>query len=213
MDRLKGFVIGGMGLVVVLGKDTPAASLAALTNEAIQEGNSVEAAEGPYHSAEAEKLGAVMEYVGPRNDPLRNNISWKSAVRVFERWILNVNRGDVIVATSDKDPVHPHTPILVRLELGRGTIYVLNVWMTEGNQAERMHSYAALLAGVAGRAQLRFSALAVLQLAALRSHSNVGAYHAGSVQKVDSGAGSAWIADTDPRDDFHVAVRDLRNRA
>ncbi len=148
MDRLKGFIIGGMGLVVVLGKDTPAASLAALTNQAIQEGNSVEAAEGPYHSAEAEKLGAVMEYVGPHNDPLRNNISWKSAVRVFERWILNVNRGEVIVATSDKDPVHPHTPILVRLELGRGAIYVLNVWMTEGNQAERMHSYAALLAGV-----------------------------------------------------------------
>ncbi len=150
MDQLKGFVVGGMGLVVVLGKDTPAASLAALTNEAIQEGNSVEAAEGPYHAAEAEKLGAVMEYVGPPTDPLSANISWRSAVRVFERWLLNVNRGQVLVATSDKDPVHPHTPIVVKLELGRGTIYVLNVWMTEGNQAERLHSYGALLAGVQG---------------------------------------------------------------
>jgi O-antigen/teichoic acid export membrane protein len=150
MDQLKGFVVAGMGLVVVLGKDTPAASLAALTNEAIQEGNSVEAAEGPYHAAEAEKLGAVIEYTGPPDDPLRNNVSWKSAVRVFERWILNVNRGDVLVATSDKDPVHPHTPILVKLELGRGVIYVLNVWMTEGNQSERMHDYGAMLAGTEG---------------------------------------------------------------
>jgi O-antigen/teichoic acid export membrane protein len=150
LDQLKGFVVGGMGLVVVLGKDTAPASLAALTNDAIQEGNPVEAAQGPYHAAEAEKLGAVIEYTGPRGDPLKNNVSWKSAVRVFERWILNVNRGDVMVATSATDQVHPHTPILVKLELGRGTIYVLNVWMTEGNQAERMHSYGALLAGVEG---------------------------------------------------------------
>jgi O-antigen/teichoic acid export membrane protein len=150
MDQLKGFVVAGMGLVVVLGKDTPAASLAALTNEAIQEGNSVEAAEGPYHAAEAEKLGAVIEYTGPPNDPLRGNVSWKSAVRVFERWILTVNRGDVLVATSDKDPVHPHTPILVKLELGRGIIYVLNVWLSEGNQAERIHNYGAMLAGTEG---------------------------------------------------------------
>ncbi|HVN28437.1 MAG TPA: oligosaccharide flippase family protein [Candidatus Binataceae bacterium] len=150
MDQLKGFVVAGGGLVVVLGKDTPPASLAALTNDAIQEGNQVQAAEGPYHAAEAEKLGAVIEYVGPRDDPLRDNISWESAVRVFERWILNVNRGEVLVATSDKDPVHPHTPILVKLELGRGVIYVLNVWLTEGNQPERIHSYAAMLAGVEG---------------------------------------------------------------
>ncbi|HLI79659.1 MAG TPA: oligosaccharide flippase family protein [Candidatus Binataceae bacterium] len=150
MDQLRGFVVSGGGLLVVLGKDTPPASLAALTDDNIQEGNPVEAAEGPYHAAEAEKLGAVIEYVGPRDDPLRGNISWKSAVRVFERWILNVNRGDVLVQTSDKDPVHPHTPILVRLALGHGTIYVLNVWMTEGNQAERIRSFAAMLGGVEG---------------------------------------------------------------
>src|SRR6202030_2694158 len=117
MEQLRGFVVGGGGLMVVLGKDTPPASLAALTDDNIQEGNPVAAAEGPYHAAEAEKLGAVIEYIGPPSDPLRDNISWKSAVRVFERWILNVNRGDVLVATSDKDPVHPHTPILVKLEL------------------------------------------------------------------------------------------------
>ncbi len=150
MDQLKGFVISGNGLMVILGKNTPAASLAALTNNAIEEGNPVEAAQGPYHAAEAEKLGAVLEYLGSRNDPLKENISWKSAVRVFERWILNVNRGEVIVATNDKDNIHPHTPILVKLELGRGTIYVLNVWMTEGNLAERVRSYAAMLAGVEG---------------------------------------------------------------
>jgi len=150
MEKLKGWVVGGMGLVVVLGEDVPSASIAALTNDGIKEVSQVEAAEGPYHAAEAEKLGAAIEYTGPRNDPLKGNISWKSAVRVFERWILDVNRGQVLVATDDKDPVHPHTPILVKLELGRGTIYVLNVWMREGNQQERMHSYAALLAGVQG---------------------------------------------------------------
>ena len=37
---------------------------------------------------------------------------------------------------------------MVRLALGHGTIYVLNVWLKEGNQAERIHSYAAMLAGV-----------------------------------------------------------------
>ena len=102
MDQLKGFVVAGGGLLVVLGKDTPAASLATLTNDDLQEGNQVEAAKGPYHAAEAEKLGAVIEYVGPRDDPLKDNISWKSAVRVFERWILNVNRGEVLVQTSDR---------------------------------------------------------------------------------------------------------------
>ena len=150
MDQLRGFVVSGGGLVVVLGKDTPPASLAALTDNDLQEGNPVEAAEGPYHAAEAEKLGAVIEYVGPPDDPLKDNISWKSAVRVFERWILTVNRGEVLVATSDKDPVHPHTPILVKLSLGRGTIYVLNVWIAEGNQAERTHSIVAMLAGTEG---------------------------------------------------------------
>ncbi len=150
LDRLKGFIVGGMGAVIVLGKDTPAESLAALTDDAIKIGNPVVAAEGPYHAAEAEKLGAVIEYTGAPRDPLAGSISWESAVRVFERWILNVNRGDVLVATSDKDPVHPHTPILVKLELGRGTIYVLNAWLTEGNQAERMRSYATMLAGIEG---------------------------------------------------------------
>jgi len=148
MDQLRGFVVGGGGLLVVLGKDTSPASLAALTDNAVQEGNPVEAAEGPYHAAEAEKLGAVIEYVGPANDPLKDNISWQSAVRLYERWILTVNRGDVLVATSDKDPVHPHTPIITKLTLGRGTIYVLNVWLTEGNQAERLRSFGAMLAGV-----------------------------------------------------------------
>ena len=45
MDRLKGWVVGGMGLVVVLGEDVNAASLAALTNDAIKEISQVEAAE------------------------------------------------------------------------------------------------------------------------------------------------------------------------
>src|SRR5579862_3824689 len=150
MDQLRGFVVGGGGLLVVLGKGTSPASLAALTDNAVQEGNAVVAAEGPYHAAEAEKLGAVVEYVGPAKDPLKDNISWKSAVRIYERWILTVNRGDVLVATSDKDPVHPHTPVIIKLALGRGTIYVLNVWLTEGNQAERIRSFAAMLEGVEG---------------------------------------------------------------
>ena len=54
MDQLKGWVVGGMGLVVVLGEDVPGASLAALTNDAVKEVSQVEAAEGPYHAAEAE---------------------------------------------------------------------------------------------------------------------------------------------------------------
>ena len=150
LDKLKGWVVGGMGLVVVLGKDLDPAALAALTNDSIKQTSTVTAAEGPYHAAEAEKLAAVLEFTGRPHDRLNENVAWSSAVRVFERSIIEVNRGQVLVATNDRDPVHPHTPILVKLELGRGTIYVLNVWLREGNQAERMRSYAALLSGVQG---------------------------------------------------------------
>lgn len=150
IEKLRGWVVGGMGLVVVLGRDLNPASLAALTDNGIKVTSFVEAAPGPYHAAEAEKLGAVIEYAGPANDPLATNVSWKSAVRVFERSILEVNRGDVLVATNANDPVHPHTPIIIRYKLGRGTIYVLNVWLKQGNVPQRIHSYLAMLAGPEG---------------------------------------------------------------
>lgn len=150
LEKLRGWVVAGMGLVVVLGRDLNPAALAALTDNGIKQTSFVEAAPGPYQAAEAEKLGAVLEYSGAPNDPLAGNVSWKSAVRVFERSLLEVNRGEVLVATNDKDPVHPHTPIIIRYRLGRGTIYFLNVWLRQGNLAERVRSYGAMLSGVEG---------------------------------------------------------------
>ncbi len=147
MEDLRRRVAAGMGLVVILGRDIDPNALEALTDGRVRQVSFVAAAPGPYHAAEAEKLAAAIEYAGTRRDPLGENIPWKSAVRVFARSILEVNRGQVLVATGAKDPVHPRTPILVRLQLGRGAIYVLNVWLREGNQAERAGSYVEMLAG------------------------------------------------------------------
>ncbi len=148
LEKIKSWVSQGKGLVVILGHQVDPKALEALTNGDVKQVSFLEAAPGPYHAAETERIAGVIEYTGPPRDRLQEDIHWKSAVRVFARSILEVKGGHVLVATSAKDPVRPRTPILVRLEMGKGVIYVLNVWLREGNQADRVRSYIKLLSGV-----------------------------------------------------------------
>ena len=99
----------------------------------------------------AEKLAAVISYVGPADDPIATNVSWKSAVRIQERSLLKVSSAaTVMVSTTSLDPIHPGTPILLRAKVGKGTIYILNIWLKQGDLAEREQSYLSMLQGAHG---------------------------------------------------------------
>ncbi len=151
LDALKARVAAGMGVVIITGPNTDPAALAALSGGAITQTGTVDVAAGAKHALEIEKYAAIIEYTGPASNPLAANVSWKSAVRVHERSLLTVSKGAaVLVATSGKDPVRAHTPVLIELKAGGGTIYVLNVWLRQGDQRARIASYRALLSGIAG---------------------------------------------------------------
>ncbi len=151
LDALKARISEGMGLVLILGGDVDAASLKTLTDGAIEQTGVVDAPPGPEHAMAAEKFAAIITYVGPANDPIGANVSWKSAVRIHERSLLKVSpEATVLVATTSADPIHPATPILMRTRLGKGTIYILNVWIKQGDLIERVHSYLRMLQGAQG---------------------------------------------------------------
>jgi hypothetical protein len=147
LDALKARVNSGMGVVLILGRHTDAAALESLTGGAVKQ-TGVDVAHGTTHDIELERLAAVINYVGPPADPLARNISWLSAVRVHERTQLEVTGGEVIVRTNPRDPVRPKTPILLRVHSGRGTIYILNVWLRQGDQSDRVASLLTMLKGI-----------------------------------------------------------------
>jgi O-antigen/teichoic acid export membrane protein len=150
LDALKARVRDGMGLVVILGENTDPKALAALTDGAVRQTSVVTVPPGKKNGLESERLAAIIEYKGPAEDPIAKNISWRSAVRIHDRAVLDVKGVTVLVATGAKDPVKPQTPILLRLKSGKGTIYVLNVWLKQGDQRERIASYLAMLKGIEG---------------------------------------------------------------
>ncbi|HLI79540.1 MAG TPA: hypothetical protein VKV03_06135, partial [Candidatus Binataceae bacterium] len=151
LDTLKARINDGMGLVIILGADVDAASLKALTDGAVEQTGTVEAPAGPGHAMASEKLAAIISYVGPPDDPIATNISWKSAVRIHERSLLKVSSAaTVMVATTTADPIKSATPILMRMRLGKGTIYIFNVWFKEGDLAARERSYLRMLQGPHG---------------------------------------------------------------
>lgn len=151
LDALKARVNAGIGLVLILGADVDATSLKALTDGAVEQTGVVDAPSGPGHAMADEKLAAIISYVGPATDPIATNVSWKSAVRIQERSLLKVSSAaTVMVATTSLDPIHPGTPILMRTRVGKGTIYILNVWLKEGDLAERKASYLRMLQGAHG---------------------------------------------------------------
>jgi O-antigen/teichoic acid export membrane protein len=150
LSALSARVTSGMGLVIILGRHIDPATLAALTNGAIRQTGVVDVEHGTNHGRELERLAAVLNYVGPKNDPLARNISWLSAVRVHERSLLDVNGAEVLVKTNPKDPVRPGTPILIRMHAGKGTIYLLNEWILQGDQSARVASMLTMLGGIEG---------------------------------------------------------------
>ncbi|HXW84770.1 MAG TPA: hypothetical protein VEJ86_10225 [Candidatus Binataceae bacterium] len=151
LDALKARVASGMGLVLITGSEVSAASLAALTNGAVTQTGVVDEPPGPEHARKMEAVAAPIEYVGPKDDPLAHGVNWSSAVRLAERSLLKTTAAaTVLVATSAKDPVQGRTPALIRLTEGKGTIFILNVWLRQGDQSARVASYGELLKGIRG---------------------------------------------------------------
>ncbi|MDO8433621.1 MAG: hypothetical protein Q7S58_14545 [Candidatus Binatus sp.] len=150
LDALKARVKSGMGVLLILGRHTEPAALESLTDGIVKQAGIVDVAHGPTHDRELERLAAVINYIGPPADPLRTNVSWLSAVRVHERSLLDINGAEVLVRTNGYGPVKPGTPILLRVKSGAGTIYVLNVWLRQGDQSLRIASMIAMLKGIEG---------------------------------------------------------------
>jgi O-antigen/teichoic acid export membrane protein len=150
LEALRARVASGMGVVLILGRHTDPAALADLTNGSVKQTGIVDVPRGATHDRELERLAAVVNYVGPPKDPLSRNVSWLSAVRVHERSILDVNGAEVMVRTNARDPVRPETPILLRVHSGKGTIYVLNEWIRQGDQSARIASLLTMLKGIEG---------------------------------------------------------------
>ncbi len=151
LEALKARIAAGMGAVIVTGPNTDPSALAALTDGAITQTGTVDVPAGPKHPQQIEKYAAIIVYTGPATNPLASNVSWKSAVRVHERSLLSTTRrATILVATSGKDPVRPHTPVLIQMKSGAGTIYVLNVWLRQGDRRARIASYRLLLGGIVG---------------------------------------------------------------
>ncbi|HVA81919.1 MAG TPA: hypothetical protein VNF29_13410, partial [Candidatus Binataceae bacterium] len=151
LEALRQKVAAGMGLVLITGPNTNPAALASLSAGAITQSGTVDVPAGPKHAQEIEKYAAIIEYTGPASSPLARNVSWKSAVRVHERSLLSVSgAATVLVATTKGDRVRARTPVLIELQRGAGTIYVLNVWLRQGDQRARIESYRALLTGIVG---------------------------------------------------------------
>ena len=150
LDALKARVASGMGVVLILGRHTDANALASFTNGAIKQTGIVDVAAGATHGRELERLAAVVNWVGPKTDPLARNISWLSAVRVHERSLLDRQRRRGAGQDQPRDPVAPGTPILLRIHSGKGTIYVLNEWLRNGDQRARIASMLTMLGGIEG---------------------------------------------------------------
>src|SRR6266851_3012874 len=140
LEALKARVNSGMGLLLILGRHTDRAALESLTGGNVKQTGIVDVASGPTHDHELERLATVITYVGPPADPLKTNVSWLSAVRIHERSLLDLHGAEVMVRSNPYDPVRPGTPILIRLKSGAGTIYLLNVWLRQGDQSQRVAS-------------------------------------------------------------------------
>jgi len=151
LDALKARVASGMGLLVVLGDQINPEALRALTDGAVDQTGTVQAPPGATHANSEERLAAIISYVGPKTDPIGAYVSWGSAVRIHDRSLLKIGPNVTsLVATTPGDPVHPGTPILLRTSVGKGTVFVLNVWLAEGDLKEREHSYLRMLQGAHG---------------------------------------------------------------
>jgi O-antigen/teichoic acid export membrane protein len=151
LDALKARVRAGMGLVVITGRAIEPPALADLTGGAIRQSGEVAVAAGKNRGREIQGIAAVLVYTGPGTNPLATNISWRSAVRVHERSLLELTApAQAIVATGAKDPVKANTPVLAEMKYGRGTIFVLNVWLRQGDQRARIASYLRMLEGIKG---------------------------------------------------------------
>jgi O-antigen/teichoic acid export membrane protein len=147
LSRLKDKIAHGLGLVLILGPDTPPESIASLTESAVVQKRIVNDIFG-YAGEALERQAAVIRYVGPQEDRLARWINWHSATRVHERTVVESKGVRVLVATTRADGLSPSAPVLLRLRVGKGLVYIFTAWLQEGDQSGRRTSYTALLEGV-----------------------------------------------------------------
>ena len=137
LEALKARVASGMGVVLILGRHTDAAALASFTSGAIKQIGIVDVARGAAHGQGLEHIAAVVNWVGPKADPLARNISWLSAVRVHERSLLDANgaeallgKGDMLYLPSGSARVHRlHAPLVTEKEIAA----VVEFWKQQGS--------------------------------------------------------------------------------
>jgi O-antigen/teichoic acid export membrane protein len=146
LQQLKARINEGMGLLLILGPGVSSSALQALTDGAIIETGTVSSAAGDSDDS-IERQAAIIHYVGPRRDPLAQSPNWHSATRIDERSIVRALHARVLVTTTRLDKVSPSTPVLLRLRLGQGLVYILTPWLTQGDRTDRISSYTDLLAG------------------------------------------------------------------
>ena len=163
LDALKARVASGMGVVLILGRAhrcrcARVASPTARSSRLV----SVDVPAGATHGRELERLAAVVNWVGPEADPLARNISWQSAVRVHERSLLarHRRRRSWSATNATRSGRARRRRFCSAIHSGKGTIYVLNVWLRKGDQRARIASMLTMLGGIEGARELRLPALA-----------------------------------------------------
>jgi O-antigen/teichoic acid export membrane protein len=147
LEALRSRVKQGMGLLLILGSHTDPAAVQTLTDGAVRQTGVVEVPGGPQRAQQLEEKAAIIRYVGPAKDRLASAIGWGSATRIKERSVIACAQGDGLVAVKPTDKLTPNAPILLRLHKGKGTIYILTAWIKQGDQSQRIKSYAAMLRG------------------------------------------------------------------
>ncbi|GEM_PF-2313407 len=150
LELLKTQVEQGTGMLLILGEHTPSASVAFLTDNALTQSAQVNVGGGKGRAQRLEEIAAILQYVGPPTSALASQANWRSAGRVYQRTVVRLSsstrtRGEVLVATARSDRVSPGTPILLRLEIAKGRIYVLTTWLQPATQTTQSVGLLELL--------------------------------------------------------------------
>ena len=168
---------------------------------------------GATHGRELERLAAVVNWVGPKTDPLARNISWLSAVRVHERSLLEVDQrrrgpGQDQPARPGRARDADSAPHPFR----QGHHLCAQRMAAQRRSARAHREHADDARRNRGRGELRLPALAVLQLAAVCDVTDGGGRAGGRVRRLDRVAGAQSRASQDSRRARVRDVRDVRHR-
>lgn len=132
--RIGEAVRAGTGLVLIMGPRVTSETLAELLGQEValaarDEARSLQSLEPPPPSFWERLLRRPVARKAV--DPLLEEINWRSAPQVLQRSVLSDLDSQVLVQTYQADE-----PVVARLRLGQGTVYLLSVWLSgEANGA------------------------------------------------------------------------------